>query len=58
MVVSLVRKGGGAPRTKHLKARMKLGKEMVDEERIVVRKWHLIFCNSVSFLIFILGFNY
>jgi hypothetical protein len=30
-VVSLVTKGGGQTRTKHLRARMNLGKEMVDE---------------------------
>jgi hypothetical protein len=38
VVVSLVTKGGGAPRMKHLRARMNLGKELVDEERIVVSR--------------------
>ncbi len=32
-VVSLVTKGGGVTRTKHLRARMHLGKEMIDEGR-------------------------
>ncbi len=36
-VVSLVTKGGGQTRTKHLRARMNLGKEMVDERRVVVK---------------------
>jgi hypothetical protein len=35
-VVSLVTKGGGQTRTKHLRARMNLGREMVNEERVVV----------------------
>jgi len=35
-VVTLVTKGGGQTRTKHLRARMHLGKEMVYEERIKV----------------------
>ena len=35
-VVTLVTKGGGVTRTKHLRARMNLGKEMVDQERIQV----------------------
>ena len=35
-VVTLVTKGGGKLRTKHLRARMHLGKEMVDEGRIAV----------------------
>jgi ribosomal protein L7Ae-like RNA K-turn-binding protein len=35
-VITLVTKGGGKLRTKHLRARMHLGKEMVDEGRIVV----------------------
>jgi len=35
-VVTLVTKGGGQTRTKHLRARMHLGKEMVDEGRIKV----------------------
>jgi hypothetical protein len=35
-VVTLVTKGGGKPRTKHLRARMNLSKEMVDEGKIVV----------------------
>jgi hypothetical protein len=32
-VVSLVTKGGGITRTKHLRARMNLGKELVDKKR-------------------------
>jgi len=36
-VVSLVTKGGGQTRTKHLRARMNLGKEMVDERRVIVK---------------------
>jgi hypothetical protein len=36
-VVSLVTLGGGKLRTKHLRARMNLGKEMVDEKRVLVR---------------------
>jgi hypothetical protein len=35
-VVSLVTKGGGKTRRKHLRARMNLAKEMVDEGRVVV----------------------
>jgi hypothetical protein len=35
-VVSLVTLGGGKLRTKHLRARMHLGKEMVDEKRVLV----------------------
>jgi len=35
-VVTLVTKGGGITRTKHLRARMNLGKEMVDQERVHV----------------------
>jgi hypothetical protein len=35
-VVTLVTKGGGQTRTKHLRARMHLGKELVDEGRIKV----------------------
>jgi hypothetical protein len=35
-VVSLVMKGGGKTRTKHLRARMNLAKEMVDEGRVEV----------------------
>jgi hypothetical protein len=35
-VVSLVTKGGGKTRTKHLRARMNLAKEMVDEDRVDV----------------------
>ncbi len=35
-VVSLVTKGGGKTRTKHLRARMNLAKEMVDEGRVRV----------------------
>jgi hypothetical protein len=35
-VVTLVTKGGGQTRTKHLRARMHLGKDMIDEERIKV----------------------
>jgi len=36
VVVTLVTKGDGQTRTKHLRARMHLGKDMVDEERIKV----------------------
>jgi len=36
VVVSLVIKGGGKTRTKHLRVWMNLGKEMVDEWRIKV----------------------
>jgi hypothetical protein len=36
-VVSLVTLGGGKLRTKHLRARMNLGKEMVDEKRVLVQ---------------------
>jgi hypothetical protein len=36
-VVSLVTKGGGQTRTKHLRARMNLGKEMVDQGRAEVK---------------------
>jgi hypothetical protein len=36
VVVTLVTKGGGTPRTKHLRARMDLGKEAVDEKRAIV----------------------
>jgi hypothetical protein len=35
-VVSLVTKGGGITRTKHLRARMNLGREVVDENRALV----------------------
>jgi hypothetical protein len=35
-VVSLVTKGGGKTRTKHLRARMNLAREMVDEDRVDV----------------------
>ena len=35
-VVTLVTKGGGKLRTKHLRARMNLGKEAVDEGRLKV----------------------
>jgi hypothetical protein len=35
-VISLVTTGGGIMRTKHLRARMNLGKEMVDENRVKV----------------------
>ncbi len=35
-VVTLVTKGGGVTRTKHLCARMNLGKEMVDQNRVHV----------------------
>jgi len=35
-VVTLVTKGGGITRTKHLRARMNLGKEMVDQGRVHV----------------------
>jgi hypothetical protein len=33
-VISLVTIGGGVTRTKHLRARMNLGKEMVEEKRV------------------------
>jgi hypothetical protein len=36
-VISLVTIGGGVTRTKHLRARMHLGKEMVEEGRVVVQ---------------------
>ncbi len=36
-VVSLVTNGGGQTQTKHLRARMNLGKEMVDEKRVIVK---------------------
>jgi len=36
-VVSLVTKGGGQMRTKHLRVRMNLGKEMVDKKRVIVK---------------------
>jgi len=36
-VVLLVTKGGGQTRTKHLRARMNLGKEMVDQRRAEVK---------------------
>jgi hypothetical protein len=36
-VVSLVTRGGGQTRTKHLRARMNLRKEMVDEGRVVIK---------------------
>jgi hypothetical protein len=35
-VISLVTKGGGFTRTKHLHARMNLGRELVDEKRGIV----------------------
>jgi hypothetical protein len=35
-VVTLATKGGGMPRTKHLRARMNLGKEAVEEKRAMV----------------------
>jgi hypothetical protein len=35
-VVSLVTKGGGKTMTKHLRARMNLAKEMVDEGRALI----------------------
>jgi hypothetical protein len=35
-VISLVTIGGGVMRTKHLRARMNLGKEMIDEGRVKV----------------------
>jgi hypothetical protein len=35
-VISLVTIGGGVTRTKHLRARMNLGKEMIDEKRVKV----------------------
>jgi hypothetical protein len=36
-VISLVTIGGGVTRTKHLRAQMNLGKEMVDEGRVKVQ---------------------
>jgi hypothetical protein len=36
-VISLVTIGGGVTHTKHLRARMHLGKEMVDEGRVIVQ---------------------
>jgi len=36
-VVSLVTKAGGQTRTKHLRARINLGKEMVNEKRVIVK---------------------
>jgi hypothetical protein len=36
-VISLVTIGGGVTCTKHLRARMHLGKEMVDEGRVIVQ---------------------
>jgi hypothetical protein len=36
-VIRLVTIGGGVTRTKHLRARMHLGKEMVDENRVKVQ---------------------
>jgi hypothetical protein len=36
-VVSLVTKGGGVTRTKHLRARMHLAKEMVDQRRVEIK---------------------
>ncbi len=32
MIVKLVMKGGGVTRTRHLRARMNLGKKMVDQK--------------------------
>ena len=37
VVVSLVTKGGGQTQTKHLRARMNLGKEMIDEKKVAVK---------------------
>jgi hypothetical protein len=42
-VVTLVAKGGGITRTKHLCARMNLGKEMVDQERV-----HVVYIKAVE----------
>lgn len=36
-VISLVTKGGGVTRTKHLRARMNLAKEMVDQHRVKIK---------------------
>jgi len=36
-VVMLVTKSGGQTQTKHLRARMNLGKEMVDEKKVIVK---------------------
>jgi hypothetical protein len=36
-VISLVTEGGGVTRTKHMRARMHLGKESVDSKRIMVK---------------------
>ena len=35
-VISLITKGGGIARTKHLRARMNLGKEAVDENKVLI----------------------
>lgn len=35
-VVALITKGGGITRTKHLRVRMNLGKEMVDQHRVKI----------------------
>jgi hypothetical protein len=35
-VVMLVTKEGGMPRTKHLRARMTLGREMIEEKHAIV----------------------
>lgn len=36
-VISLVMKGGGVTRTKHLQARMNLAKEMVDQHQVEIK---------------------
>ena len=36
-VISLITQGGGAPRTKHLRVRINLAKEMLDENRAEVQ---------------------
>ena len=35
-VISLITKGGGITQTKHLRARMNLGKEVVDENKVLI----------------------
>ena len=36
-VISLITQGGGVARTKHLRARINLAREMLEEERAVVK---------------------
>jgi hypothetical protein len=40
-VITLVTKGGGVTRTRHLRTRMHLAKEALDEQRIIIRQ-----CNT------------